>query len=574
MKSLKYIFAAGLMALCLTACDDDDTYGVLDGLGVVNRSQSIAEGETVRPKSISAITLSYNNLVAINQGLSATLNGKPVEATASGMDVNFSVTLKPYTDYTLEIPAGLVGRADDPTITAPAKTITFNTNSGLNVSKVATALHNPDATPEASRLYAYLLSQYGSKQLSGAMGGVAWETSFTDMIATETGKYPAIVGFDFIHLASSPSNWIDYGDITPVKSVWDNGGIPQLMWHWNVPAAGGETPLSTTEKVMPGDWSGYLQLTDEASLAIFATAAVGDQIKVTIKDVAAGAQGSLKGSDWAEIVSGTDYFDISGDNYTYTITDAMLTKLKEGGLIVAGHDYTVTGVYLVSNGGNLNAKNNFDAEAALTPGTWQNNVLEADIAKVAGYLKQLQDANIPVLWRPFHEAAGDYTWGAWFWWGYKGVDVTKRLWVYLHDKLTVDFGLNNLIWVWTVQTSNEGQLATLEQTKAAYPGDEYVDIIGCDLYETAPLTTQSEKFDLVCATADGKKMVGLCECGNLLDPVTAYADNALWLYFMRWYDMNDSGAYGFFSADNATGPWHTVMNSPLVVNRGDIPSLK
>lgn len=53
------------------------------------------------------------------------------------------------------------------------------------------------------------------------MGEVAWSTTFSDMVAEAAGKYPAIVGFDYIHLASSPADWIDYGDITPVKEAWD-----------------------------------------------------------------------------------------------------------------------------------------------------------------------------------------------------------------------------------------------------------------------------------------------------------------------------------------------------------------
>jgi mannan endo-1,4-beta-mannosidase len=31
---------------------------------------------------------------------------------------------------------------------------------------------------------------------------------------------------------------------------------------------------------------------------------------------------------------------------------------------------------------------------------------------VIPYLRQLQEAHVPVLWRPYHEMNG-----AWFWWG-------------------------------------------------------------------------------------------------------------------------------------------------------------
>lgn len=573
MKSLKYILAASVVAMTLTGCDDDDSYGKLDGLEMVNRTVSIADGATVRATSLNEIILTYNNIAAVNPSLSATLNGEAVTATANGMEVILDVTLKPYTDYTLEVPAGLVYRADDANVTAPALTVTFNTNTGLDKSKLRSSLHNPNATKEAKNLYAYLLDNYGEKQLSGAMGQVAWSTEYYDLVAKNAGHDPAIIGFDYIHLASSPSNWIDYGDISPVKNAWDNNNIISLMWHWNVPAGGGSTTVSTAEVVMPGDWSGFLQLTDEASLAIWATASVGDIVKVSTKDVAAGAQGSCKGSDWAGIADGYEYFDISGD-YQMPITAEILDKLQNGGLILSGHDYTVTGVTLEKAGGELNARNDFDAEAALTPGTWQHDVFEADLAKVAGYLKLLQDANIPVLWRPFHEAAGDYTWGAWFWWGYKGVDVTKRLWVYMHDKFTNEYGLNNLIWVWTVQISDAGALASVDTAKAAYPGDNYVDIVGTDLYEDTPLLVCTDKFELVNQVVDSKLMVALTECGNLLDPDGSYQEGSLWSYFMRWYDMDENGNVGFNGPDDTVENWQTVLNSPYVINRDGVPSLK
>ena len=57
--------------------------GVLDGVDMINRSQSIAEGATVRPSSTVALTLSYNNLVAIADR-SITVNGQAVTYSVPG----------------------------------------------------------------------------------------------------------------------------------------------------------------------------------------------------------------------------------------------------------------------------------------------------------------------------------------------------------------------------------------------------------------------------------------------------------------------------------------------------------
>lgn len=573
MNKFNYMLAAALVGFAMTACDDDDTYGMMDELPMVTRSLSVAEGASVRAMNLSDITVNYNNLVGLNPDCAITLNGTPVSARINpenGMQIIIPVDLTPYQDYTLVIPSGAVYRADDNTVVADAVTLNFNTKSGINTTLVASAPINPNITAEAKAVYNLLNENYGSKQLSGSMGEVAWGTGFTDLIGTTAGKYPAIVGFDYIHLASSPANWIDYGDISPVKSVWDAGSIPAMTWHWNVPVSKpGELSLWSGETVMPADWSGYLQLTDDAAKELLSKAVVNAVLTVKTKDVNPGAQGSIKNSGWSELASGLEYFDISGD-FSVTLTAPMVAEIRENGFIISGHDYTATEITLtIPAGGSLSynaSTDQFQAANVLVEGSWENSVAVADVEKLAGYLKLLQDAHIPVLWRPFHEAAGDYTWGHWFWWGNSGVETTKQLWDWLYNKLTNEYGINNLIWVWTVQTSDEGKLADISKVRAAYPGDDKVDIVGADLYEEA-LSTQTAQFDLLYNLVGGHKMIALSECGNLLDVDTAYEDGALWSYFMGWYEQDDNGPA--FIQWNLGGEWSTVLNNPLVLNRGD-----
>ncbi len=579
MNKFKYMVLAAAVGMTFTACEveNDNGMGMLDGIGMVNRSISLVDGSTVRAAMVDNVTIAYNNLVGINADVAVTLNGKsvtPIVDPANHTQVIIPLSLEPYQDYVLEIPQGAFYRSDDKRVEADAVKLTFNTKTGINPTLLSTSLINPNASAEAKKVYQLLLDNYGVKQLSGSMGEVAWGTGFSDLVASNAGKYPAIVGFDYIHLASSPSNWIDYGDITPVKEVWDAGSIPTITWHWNVPTSqpGVETVWSG-EKEIPSDWSGYIQLTDEASLEVFSKAVIGAVLTVHTKDVAAGAQGSVKNSGWTELASGLDYFEISGD-YSVTLDAAMAAEVKKNGVIIAGHDYTVTGVSLtIPAGGSMsfNAKSDeFVASNVLVDGSWENQVALADVEKLAGYLKLLQDAGIPVLWRPFHEAAGDYTWGAWFWWGNSGVEVTKQLWSWLYDKLTVEYGLNNLIWVWTIQTSDAGVIADQSKILAAYPGDDKVDIVGADLY-VEPLTLQTDQFDTLYKLVGGKKIVALTECGNLLDVDAAFNDGALWSFFMGWYEQNDNGPS--FIEWNTNGEWSTVLNNARVLNRGDF-SLK
>lgn len=118
-----------------------------------------------------------------------------------------------------------------------------------------------------------------------------------------------------------------------------------------------------------------------------------------------------------------------------------------------------------------------------------------------------------------------------------------------------------------MQTSDAGKLADLSKLQEAYPGDDAVDMVGADLYVDA-MTNQLDQFELVYKLVNGKKMVALSECGNLLDVNAAFDDGALWSYFMGWYELDENGKPAIKDW-NKNGEWKTVLENPLVLNRGD-----
>ena len=578
IMKLKYWSMVLVMGLMTMSCKNDDKYIVPDpGDGGKVIECSVAEGGNV-PYTTTEIVLTYNAKMVINSSESPTLNGEPLTLTyatdQSGENVMnrivVPVTLFPGESYELVVPSRALGAVNSAAFAQEFKVhFTASTPQYGEIDP----LTNSKATAEALKVYSLLANNYGSKIFSGAMGAIAWGTEYADFLNAENGSYPAIIGFDFIHLASSPSSWIDYGDITPVKDAWQKGSIPAISWHWAVPTSSSAVKGTLWEGTqdMPSDWSGSIILNDEASMSLFAQAAVGDVVEVYATNVAAGAQGSFKdASSWGGIKPEYEYFEISG-NFTLKIDDEVLAALQSNGLIVTGHDYTATKVVLRSGGGStlsFSAEgNNFSCANATVEGTWENGVVNADLAKVAGYLKLLQDAGIPVLFRPLHEAAGDYSWGPWFWWGNSGVEATKELWKYLYNKLTYEYGLNNLIWVWTMQVKDGGLMASAQTVAAAYPGNEFVDIVGADIYADSPLTDQSATFYLINQVVEGKKMVALSECGNLVDPAQALEKKALWSFFMQWYDTNEQGTYGHFNYSGEQ--WKTVNQNPCVLKRGD-----
>lgn len=181
----------------------------------------------------------------------------------------------------------------------------------------------------------------------------------------------------------------------------------------------------------------------------------------------------------------------------------------------------------------------------------------ADIDIIAGYLKQLNDLNIPVLWRPLHEAAG-----RWFWWGAKGAAPCKALWVLMYDRLTNHHGLNNLIWVWTSDAAGEAS--------EWYPGDEYVDIIGMDIYPgERQHGSQYIAFNKVKELYGGRKIIALSECGSIpdIDKMFGYGD--VWSWFMPW-----NGPMTRLDEHNGEEFINEVLNNDKVITRDKMPPLK
>ncbi len=164
-------------------------------------------------------------------------------------------------------------------------------------------------------------------------------------------------------------------------------------------------------------------------------------------------------------------------------------------------------------------------EKLVTEGTELNDAWKEGADKIAGYLKQLQEKNIPVLWRPYHEMNG-----VWFWWcNQKGEQGFKRLWIMMYNYFTKVHQLNNLIWVWNTNAPRDIPGDEAWDYKLFYPGNEYVDILAADVYRND--YKQSHHDDLV-VLGEGKP-IALGEVGNIptLEIIEKQPD---WTWFMPW----------------------------------------
>ena len=323
--------------------------------------------------------------------------------------------------------------------------------------------HRIELSENAQIVLNVLQKIYGEKMISGTMANVDWNIDEAKNVNKWTRKYPALNVFDFIHFDASkdvnPNGWLDYSDITVVRSWWRNGGLVGCMWHWGMPM-NDSSGLTCT----PG--------TDDGKTSI-------DCSKIT---------------------------DPTSDEYKRMVKD---------------------------------------------------------MDQIAGYLKKMNAAGIPVLWRPLHEAGG-----RWFWWGAQGPQAFKQLWRFMYDRYTNYHKLNNLIWVCNVG----------EDETEWYPGDDYVDVVAMDSYN-ATVEKTSPTWEFYQAQYPDK-LAAMAECGDEPQgkcPMASVADwwNAgiKWSWFTTWYDSQYTSGKTSTHIHMTPEWWKDAVAQDFVVTRDEMKEL-
>ncbi|UII24554.1 T9SS type A sorting domain-containing protein [Fulvivirga maritima] len=331
--------------------------------------------------------------------------------------------------------------------------ITITEATPADYSNFTNELVTENATDITKRLYKYLSDMYGEKIISGQQGS---DWSNLQYVQDQTGKLPALRGFDFIDY--SPSR-VEHGltsNETEEIIAWNNmGGLSTVSWHWNAPK----------------------DLIDEPGLEW-----------------------------WRGFYTEATTFDVSI------------------------------------------AMNN--------PNSEEYELIIRDIDVIAEQLKVLQAQNIPILFRPLHEAEG-----GWFWWGAKGPEPCKWLWHLLFDRVVNHHNINNLIWIWTSTDAPDA----LDW----YPGDDYVDIIGADIYlEAGDYSTNFSMFDNLVSQYEGEKIITLSETGTIPEPDDLESQAARWSWFCTWEgDFIKNGIY------NSSAHLVEVYNHDYVITLDELPNI-
>jgi mannan endo-1,4-beta-mannosidase len=160
----------------------------------------------------------------------------------------------------------------------------------------------------------------------------------------------------------------------------------------------------------------------------------------------------------------------------------------------------------------------------LTPGTRLYKNWAAQVDSVAVWLKKLQEAKVPVLWRPYHEMNGD-----WFWWGGRvGEYSTEALYRQLWDRYVKVHKLTNLVWVWSVDRPS----TPIRKFSNFYPGNQYLDILSLDVYGS---DFNQAYYDSLKVLSQGKPLT-LAEVGNPPSP-EVIKNQPGWTWWVIWAGM-------------------------------------
>ena len=330
---------------------------------------------------------------------------------------------------------------------------------------------NANATEGAQKLYNFLATNYGVKTVSGMMTGDVSSSTLKKLpdvteFYKKTGKYPALVGFDFLFATGVKASDDWYQSYTQMaleaaKDLWNQGGIPAFTWHWKDPS---------------------------------------DQIDAFYTK-------SGNANEYTE-------FD-----FTQGFTDPSCT---------------------------VNCTWNTSSE------TYQQ--LVNDIDEIADMFLGLQEAGVAAIFRPLHEASGK-----WFWWGSKGGAAFQALYNLVYDEMVSVKGVNNLVWVWNPEYSND---------IGWNPGASKYDVISLDIYEAWDYSTKYTKaYSELLTNFGSDKILAVSENGSIPDLSVMKANNIAWSWWMPWYQTWD----GKFLDQTVDAVWKANLESACTISLENMP---
>ncbi|MBF4631743.1 glycosyl hydrolase [Clavibacter michiganensis subsp. phaseoli] len=231
------------------------------------------------------------------------------------------------------------------------------------------------------------------------------------------------------------------------------------------------------------------------------------------------------------------------------VVDQAKTEWANGSLVaLSWHACPPTGPSSCAfDGGVKSSITDAQFQQIVTGGTALNGTWRQRMAEVVPYLKQLKDAGVPVLFRPFHEMNETWNW----WGGRPGANGGAKIYQQMKDYFDSQ-GLTNLIWVWNVQDNPQGGWANY------YPGASYVDVVSLDVwYKNYPSSSDYQQMQTIA----GSKPIAIAEMGKVPDSALLQSQTR-WSYFMIWSEQ--------LRGNNTNAEIQNTYFQPRVLNQGEV----
>lgn len=243
--------------------------------------------------------------------------------------------------------------------------------------------------------------------------------------------------------------------------------------------------------------------------------------------------------------------------------------------------------------------------SAILPGGESHENFKIYLDRFADFIRGLEveipggTEQIPVIFRPWHEHNGD-----WFWWGKRHTTEQEfiQLWRFTVEYLRDEKQLHNLIYAFSPDRSRINIDQFSDDYQYAYPGDDYVDILGLDNYwdlghsaNEVPASQQQEDFgislsELVKLAEQKSKIPAMTEGGQetlvnpnfwtaqLLDGILSNEHSRQIAYVLVWRNANREQEgrdhfYAPYSGHESADNFLEFYQHPATLFQSDLPAL-
>lgn len=406
------------------------------------------------------------------------------------------------------------------------------TGGTLNIDYIDVAAHEnptftlsatpvtPGATESAYKLKAFLTENFGKRTVSGMMIGdnafnYHYGATLEDSYLIET-----CVASDSCSNTDESTQWKGQQDIAEFKTR--TGYYPALGGFDMLFATGGHSD--------EGWFSGYTDNNIRMAKELW---------------------------DFGGIPAFTWHWKTGTDTVFYTKSKGFKADGCTEGVLGTSNDNTCFNFTKAFTGDKCEAVNT-ESE------TYQ--ILMADVDKVSKRLLKLQEEGVAIVWRPLHEAAG-----GWFWWGVGGPDCYRELYRLVYDRMVNVNGVKNALWTWNIERDPTIGYDYNALNPEWYPGDEYVDIVGVDIYNNSgDHQSNVNYFNKIVETIGANKLLALTENGPIPDVDSTFDDGAAWSFWMPWYNTWSSG----FLNQTSNEVWKKNLADDRIVKLESMPGWK